>query len=332
MRKITRLVNNKRTGQRLGFLALIVFLGLVVGACVSTIINIDQPGTVVAGDTAHIVLDIQWKETNFDQNMRQVIGICMPKGWDAGNNTKMYLTSEIGDANMSKVPPGAVDPSTGLLWSEAFSKKFGIGPNLIDDMEWIVYWSDVKFFVANQSLVNAKVHINIKTGPDNLMFKPGFAMCEDGDGLSDGFPGYYTSAFGKCLEVLDGEGDIIDFCNPQIGIGEPSNATDNDLITIRYNGTLDETALKNESDVFWCATAYTTSGETIEICAAEDFSKMRKVEDQKWRIDIWPRKYFNLNDNQTLARIEYYFIDRTGGLKTGYGNTADPFKFTFKCK
>lgn len=332
MRKIIRLVNNKRTGQRLGFLALVVFLGLIVGACVSTIVNIDQPGTVIAGDTARIVLDIQWKETNNPRTDRQVIGICVPKSWNAGSNTKMYLTSALGDATMSRVPTGATERSSGLEWETAFSRKFGIGPNLIEDMEWIVFWSDITFFVPNQSLVNAKIYINIKTGPENVMVKPGYAMCETEDGLSDSESGYYTSAFGNCLEVIDGEGDIIDFCNPQIGVGEPSNATENDLITIRYNGTLDTTALKNESEVFLCATAYTSNGETIEVCSSEDIAKMKSVESRRWRIDIWPRRFFNLSDDQTLTRIEYYFVNRAGDLKTGYGNTDDPFKFTFKCK
>src|SRR5690606_1666505 len=223
----------------------VIFFGLIVGACVSTIVNIQQPTIVAAGDTAHIVLDIQWKETNEDHTDRQVIGICVPKSSNAGSNTKMYLVSEIGESGMSKVPAGATEPSSGLEWAEAFTKKFGIGPNLIDDMEWIVFWSDIKFFVANQSLVNAKIFINIKTGPDNLMVKPGYAMCEDRDGLSDSNSGYYTSAFGNCLEVNEGEGDVVDFCNPQIGIGEPSNATDNDIITLKYNALLDTTALSN---------------------------------------------------------------------------------------
>jgi len=332
MQKIFKLINNKRTKRRLGFLSFVIFFGLIVGACVSTIVNIQQPTIVAAGDTAHIVLDIQWKETNEDHTDRQVIGICVPKSSNAGSNTKMYLVSEIGESGMSKVPAGATEPSSGLEWAEAFTKKFGIGPNLIDDMEWIVFWSDIKFFVANQSLVNAKIFINIKTGPDNLMVKPGYAMCEDRDGLSDSNSGYYTSAFGNCLEVNEGEGDVVDFCNPQIGIGEPSNATDNDLITIRYNGLLDETGLKNESEVFLCATAFTSDGETIEVCGSEDIAQLRSIESKRWRIDMWPRKFFNLRDDQTLTRIEYYFVDRTGTFKTGYGNTADPFKFTFKCK
>lgn len=330
--KIYTLINNKRTRQRIGFLSLIVFLGLIVGACVSTIMNINQPESVIAGDTAHIVLDIQWKEINFDQNMKQVIGICVPKSWNVGSNTTMFITSEAGESKMSKIPAGTPEPSSGLEWPAAFMKKFGIGPNLIDDMEWVVFWSDSKFFAGNQATVNGKVFINIKSGSENLMFKPGYAMCEETDGLSDEHSGYYTSAFGTCLEAVEGEGDIIDFCNPKIGIGEPSNATDGDIITLKYDGTLDTTALKNENEVFLCATAFTTNGETIEMCSSADIAKMKSWGDKKWRIDIWPRRFFNLQEGQTLTKIEYYFTNSAGDLKTGYANTLDPFIYAFKCK
>ena len=332
MQNAKKIIARKRLKQKVYFLGIVLLLGMVIAACVSTITNINQPAEVNALDTARIVLGIQWKQTNFDHTDRQVIGICVPKSWDAANNTTMTLSGDAGDAAMNVIPASVVDPATKLPYSQAFMKKFGIGPNLIDDMEWVVFWSDKKFFVANQSLVNGTVYINIKTPNENVQFKPGYAMCEDNDGLSDGFTGFYTSAFGTCMQVVNGEGDLQDFCNPQIGIGEPSNALANDIITLKYDGNLDVSALPAENDIYLCAKAYTTDGTVIDKCVQDDNSKMNIWSPKKWRIDFWPFKYFGLQSGQELSKIEYYFTNSSGTLKTGFANTTDPFIYTFKCK
>lgn len=332
MQKVKILQRFKPARQKIYFVGIVVLLGLVIAACSSTITNIDQPNSVTAGDTAKIILSIQWKLTNFDHNDRQVIGICVPKSWNAGSNTIMKIEGDAGDANMSLIPESAIEPATKLSWSEAFMKKFGVGPNLISDMEWVVFWSDTKFSIPNQSTVAGKVYINIKSSLDNLQFKPGYGMCEDNDGLADNFTGFYTSAFGSCLEVLDGEGDLQDFCNPQIGVGEPSNALANDLITIKYDGNLDISTLSNEQNIYFCAKAYLADGTVVENCNKTDEALLKPWAFKKWRIDLWPFKYFGLQQGQELTRIEYYFTDQSGNLKTGFANTSDPFIYTFKCK
>lgn len=332
MQKVQKIQRFKRIRQRIYFLAVMVLLGLVIAACVSTITNINQPSEINAGDTAKIILSIQWKETNFDHTDRQVIGICVPKSWDAANHTSMRVEGDVGESGMSLVPSSAIEPMTKLPYNEAFMKKFGIGPNLIEDMEWVVFWSDIKFTVPNQSLVNGKVYINIKTSTANLQFKPGYAMCEDKDGLSDEFSGFYTSAFGTCMATVNGEGDLQDFCNPQIGIGEPSNALANDLITIRYDGNLDISALPGETNIYFCAKAYTTDGQILENCNKDEDALLKPWAFKKWRVDLWPFKYFGMQPGQELTKIEYYFTNESGTLKTGFANTSDPFIYNFKCK
>ena len=51
----------------------------------------------------------------------------------------------------------------------------------------------------------------------------------------------------------------------------------------------------------------------------------------KWRIDLWPRKYFNLPSGQQISKIEYYFTNQSGTIKTGFANTLQPFKYVFNC-
>ncbi|MFT3751144.1 MAG: DUF4961 domain-containing protein [Agriterribacter sp.] len=213
-------------------------------------------------------------------------------------------------------------------------KKFGIGPNHISDMEWVVFWTDNKLFVANQTTVKGTIRIAVKTSADYLSFKPGYAMCEDEDGLSDANSGYYQSQFGTCMEVIgsDVNEDVQDFCNAQIGVSEPASATENDIITIKYNGNLDTSILKNRPDIYFCAKAFTAAGDSIEVCQPSEATQLKLFDVKQWRFDFWPKKFFNLQNGVSLTQIKYYFTDETGTIKTGYGNTADPFKFNFKCK
>jgi hypothetical protein len=331
--QVSKPKNKKSLRHKIYFALFIVFAGLVIAACVSTITILNQDSSVTPGDTAHMVINLQWASTNYDRNDRQIVGICVPKGWNAAQNTTMTYKSDVGDGKMVLIPDGITDPATKLSYPAAFAKKFGIGPNYINDMEWVAFWSDVKLSVANQSTVNGQIYINIKTGTDNLSFKPGYAMCEDEDGLSDANSGYYTSLFGDCMLVAAPDADDIqDFCNPQIGVADPASATDNDIVTITYNGSLDTSALKNAGDIYFCAKGYTTTGEVIDKCQQTEATKLTLSGLQQWRIDFWPKKLFNLQQRQSLSKIEYYFMNKEGTIKTGYGNTTDPFKYNFKCK
>ncbi|MFT4153394.1 DUF4961 domain-containing protein [Parafilimonas sp.] len=326
---------NKKSYRRAVYLLLfIAFAGLIITACTSTLTIVSQDATVTPGDSAHMVISIQWSETNYDRTDRQVVAICVPKAWDAANNTTMTYTSDAGNGKMVVIPDGTTEPSTGLAYPTAMMNKFSIGANYINDLEWVAFWSDNKLSVENGKTVNGKIYISIKTGTDYLSFKPGYAICEDEDGLSDANSGYYQSQFGACMEVIgsDATQDVEDMCNPQIGSAEPTSATENDIITIKYNGNLDTSALKNKSNIYFCAKAYTTTGDSMEVCDPSAQTQLTLFDTKQWRIDLWPKKFFSLPNGVSLKQIQYYFTDETGAIKTGYGNTADPFKYTFKCK
>lgn len=326
--------NKKPYRRKLYLFLFIAFAGLIITACVSTLTIVSQDAVVTPGDSAHMVIGLQWSQVNYDRNCRQVVGICVPKSWNVASNTTMTYKSDVGDGKMVLIPDGINEPSSGLPYADAMMKKFGIGPNHISDMEWVVFWTDNKLFVGNQTTVNGTISIAIKTGTDYLSFKPGYAMCEDEDGLSDANSGYYQSQFGICMEVIgnDPNEDVQDFCNAQIGLAEPSNATENDIITIKYNGNLDTSSLKNEANIYFCAKAFTTAGDSIEICEPSAQTQLTPFDIKQWRIDFWPKQFFNLQNGTSLRQIQYYFTNNTGTIKTGYGNTADPFKYTFKCK
>jgi hypothetical protein len=326
--------NKASIRRKIYLLLFIAFAGLIITACVSTLTIVSQDALVTPGDSAHMVIALQWSEINYDRNDRQVVGICVPKSWNAARNTSMTYTSDVGNGKLVVIPDGITEPSTGLSYPTAMMNKFGIGPNYINDMEWVVFWTDNKLFAANQTTVNGTIRISIKTGEDYLSFKPGYAMCEDEDGLSDENSGYYQSQFGTCMEVIGNDltVDVQDFCNPQIGPAEPSSSTLDDIITIKYNGNLDTSALKNQANIYFCAKAFTTTGDSIEVCQPSAQTQLTPFDIKQWRIDFWPKKFFNVPDGVELKQLQYYFTDQAGTLKTGYGNTDAPFKYTFKCK
>ncbi|MFT3751143.1 MAG: DUF4961 domain-containing protein [Agriterribacter sp.] len=107
---------NKKTYRSKIYLFLfIAFAGLIVTACVSTITVVSQDGIVIPGDSAHMVIALQWSETNFDRNDRQVVGICVPKAWNAARNTNMSYTSDAGNGKLVLIPDGINDPASGRL-------------------------------------------------------------------------------------------------------------------------------------------------------------------------------------------------------------------------
>jgi len=331
--QIPIVINKRRFSKKLYLLIFIAVAALIITACTSSITIISQQDHVTPGDTAHMTIRVDWTLINYDRNDRQIIGICVPKSFNAAQNATITYSGDPGKGRFVLIPEGIVDPATKQPYAQAFAKKFGFGPNYINDMEWVAYWSDVKFAVANQTSPGGEIYINVKTGPEYLSFRPGFAMCEDEDGLSDANSGYYTSLFGTCMEVVgSGTDDILDFCNPQIGVADPSNSTENDIITIKYNQSLDTSMLKNQQEIYFCAKAFTNTGDSITVCQQNAASKLTKSGLSEYRIDFWPKKLFNLPAGKTLTRLEYYFTDKSGVVKTGYGNTADPFKYRFKCK
>ncbi len=317
-------------------LAVLMFavVAIAIAACSGILCEIkEQPTSMVAGDSAHFKVYCQWFGTNYDHNNRFVFGMCVPKAWHAGENTTMTLLCSPGAGvpeGMSLMPASNVNPATGTPWSESFRQKFGIGPNYIDELEWVVFQSDLSYTVVGGSNPFGTVSVAIKTSTDNLQFKPGFAFCEDADGTSDFFTFFYGNTWGDCMASVS-DGDLQDFCNRAIGFGEPSTSTKNDILTFKYDANLDTLPLKDENEVYLCATAYTNDGQVIERCSRDEASKLVLWDTKKWRIDMWPAPYFGLHTDQELDRIEYFFTDKTGTIRTGFADSDAPFKYTYKC-
>lgn len=206
--------------------------------------------------------------------------------------------------------------------------------NLVNDLEWVVFRSTKTYDVNNS--VTFQVKLVTKAGPQNMLVNLGYFVGNSYNGLEPpGGDKYHDGKYAR-LSVEKGTGDLIDFVNPQIAMVELAKATDNDIQTVYYDGDLITTPLSTAKKVYFCAKGYTSDGNIIERCEISDKTAFKPTPGiNRFRFDFWPRAFFNLNQNQSLVRIEYFLMDESGSTKVGYGGSqspSDPFKFTFTCQ
>lgn len=305
---------------------------LVIAGCSISIDSIVQASSANAGEILPVKLNVTIT-TNQAQTSKFIVGFLAPKGWSSGQNTTVTFTSDIttGDQTMSLIPAGTPEPKgSGLDWPTLSRNKLGIGGNLIDDVEWVVFASDAAYTVNGNVTVKVTVDLKTKVGNENMMVKLGYMVANSTDGLSG--TDRYSTNFPGCFSVVNGTGDLMDFCNPQLAVVDPNKSLDNDIVSISFDGGVTPTALDGANEIYLCATGYTNDNKVIKVCSQQNSSQLFSQGVNRWRIDLWPRQYFHVTDNQTLTKIEYFFTDKTGNIKVGYGGTAAPFVYTFKCE
>ena len=306
---------------------------VIIVSCSMTIDSVVQPMNISGGQTLPVTLNVK-VTTNTSQTSKLMIAILCPKLWHVAANTHLTFTSDIttGAQQMTVIPAGTSAPQgNGLDWPNLLAQKIGNGGNLINDWEWVAFYSNADFSVGGNVTVNATVKITMPVSNDNLSFKLGYVVANSTDGLSG--TDRYGSFFPGCFKV-DGVGDLVDFCNPQLASVEPRTSLDNDIITINFDGGVAANGLQSATSVYLCATGVTTTGLRINKCAAIAGTKLTSLGVGRWRIDIWPRNFFGLTDVQTLSKIEYFFTDATGATQVGYGGgtSTTAFVYTFKCQ
>lgn len=319
------------------FLVVVVLLALIY-ACSISIVSIDQPSETDAGSEMTVTLDCRIDPEGTNSARALVIGFLVPKVWKAAQNTSIYYTNISMGANnekMTLIPASEKEPKTQITWSDALMQdsRYALMGNIVSELEWVVFRS-TKTYEVNQS-ITFQVKVVTKVGEQNMLVNLGYFIGNNTNGLEP--PGDHKYHDGKYarLKVNNGTGDLIDFVNPQLAMMELAKATDNDLQTIFYDGDLVTTPLSSESKIYVCAKGYTTSGQVIERCAVGADTEFKPMEGvNRFRFDFWPRSFFQLSENQTLQRMEYFLTNATGTIKIGYGGSAlptDPFIFTFNC-
>ncbi|MEH6309162.1 DUF4961 domain-containing protein [Olivibacter sp. CPCC 100613] len=326
----------KRLVRRKYQLTLWSLFSLAIVSCVF-LDGVEQASGVKAGEIFKATLRAHVNAAQERNNVRFVIAVLVPRSWKASENMQIsYSAKDFGSGDMVPVPASVRAPNSdnNAVWPTALKNKFGIGPNLIDDMEWVVFWTGKQYNIKGGDNPVIEAQIQIKSGMQNMKFKFGYFVGSSEDGLNDflGGPGaLYKTLFSDCFEVTDGEGDVQDFCNPPQTFFDPYRATDNDILTLTYDRDILPGPLGDE--IYLCATAQLKDGSTITSCEPLEEHRLTPVEGAAGRFEItfWPRAYFGLSKEQAIDQIHYYFTDLSGEIKIGYGNTDEPFVYSFQC-
>ncbi len=306
---------------------------LIIVSCSMSIDSIVQPSSVNGGDILPVTLNVTIT-TNTTQTSNFMVAVLVPKVWKTAQNATITFISDIttGDQPMTLIPAGTPAPQGGGMdWPTLLASKIGNGGNRLPDYEWVAFYSNTSYSVAGNATIHATVSIKIKTSPDNLAFKLGYCVANSTDGLSssDRYGSFLAGT--NCFQV-NGTGDLIDFCNAQLSNIDPRTSLDNDIITVTFDGGVQSTPLDSVSQVYLCLSGLTDTGDSLSVCTQTDQTKMTPLGLNKWQKDIWPRKLFNLTDNQHLTGLRYFFTDATGNKKVGYGGGSAPFTYTFRCQ
>jgi hypothetical protein len=312
--------------------ALATLVVLIIISCSMSIDSVVQPTSVNGGDVLPVTLNITVK-TDVGQTSKLMIAVLVPKIWNIAQKGSATFTSEnsTGIQQMTVIPSGTVAPnSNGLDWPTNLATKIGSGGNLINEWEWVAFYSNTTYTLGGGNTVKATVSLLLPTTTDNISFKLGYVAANSTDGLSK--TDYYGSYFPSFCFSVNGTGDLIDFCNPQLSAVEPRTSLDNDIITLGFDAGVAANSLDQANNIYLCATGITTAGDSIKVCNTSAANKLVSLGARRWRTDIWPRKFFSLTSSQQLLRIAYYFTDATGAVKVGYGGGTDPFLYTFKCQ
>lgn len=304
---------------------------IVIISCSITINSVTQPATVNAGQPLDVTLNATiYSQANQTSNL--MVAILVPKVWDAATNATMTFTSDItsGAQPMTVIPAGTPAPkANGLDWPTDLLDNIGHAGNLVNEYEWVAFYSNTGYAIATNATVNLTVNIQINVGQANVLFNMAYVVAESGDGLSGS--SYYGTFFPGSVRVM-GSGTLLDFVHPQLSVITPSTALDNDIVTIPFNAGLITNGLSSASQIYLCATGYPHGGDSITVCQQTTQSRLDSVSTGNWQMDMWPRSFFNLSPTQTLDSMHYFFTDQTGTIKVGYAGGATPFSFTFGCQ
>lgn len=321
------------------YLALAVVVVIFLAQCGLTAFTIEMASSGNANEVVNFKLRggteslIDNRVPDPTYSTRLLVGVMVPKSWNARQHAVVSFTSPKGNETMTLIPDSEIEPVSGLSWSNAARKRFGIGPNLFDDFEWLIYRSAKVYTFVNKEDINFDVNVDCKLGPENMIVKLGFYIGSSKENLRPEDTDYTKFAFSDQFEVKNGTGDLIDFVNPQLSKIEPVKSLDNDLITFTFDAGVTNTDLNNSDDLYLCAKAYGENNVLLkEICERTAKTKLTALGGKRYRLDLWPRGFFDLATTDAISHIEYYYTDVTGKLRVGYGNTADPFKFTFICQ
>ena len=281
-----------------------------------------------------------------------VVAYLVPKSWKLAENGKVTYKCDLSEDHeqiitMSVVPASSLPKNGGgRTWVECLTQEYGVGTNVVDDMEWVVFQTDDKYAIINNQFPTYTIWLKTNVGEKNLKFHPGVFVNHTDDGFGGGTDHKKVQFAPECFEVVGGKGDIIDFCNRHYNTVSPMASLQNDLITLSFNGSIAENPLTKAEAIYINGEAHTTGGGVYKITekSAKTLMIRENAYSDNYRITVWPVALFNVPVAEQIDYFNYYFTNADGTVTitqsdddyVNYGTEIPPvkvpLKFAFECE
>ena len=294
-------------------------------------IDVKQPqgdGTMAAkinaGEIATFVMnghiEVAGDQVQYDD--RLIFAILVPKAWKLLENNPQvtYRTTVLETwetvSTMSPIPDTQSPKNMqGYTWPDALMERFGVGTNVLNDMEWVAFKSDKGYHLNNGDKPYFEVTVKCYVGMQNLRARLGFFINRDDDGLSQD-DRYFKASFSDPFTVENGTGTYIDFCTYHYNAVEPLESNQNDFIAFSFIGSAHINDLSATGEVYFNAVAHTDAGNTYEVMARDASTLMKRENSYSstYKKTIWPAGYFGIPEGETITKIEYQFVNADGTI------------------
>lgn len=297
----------------------LIFLTLSIITFLSCVYldSVEYQNTLKAGENTTFTVNMRIDAAE-NRTARLIFSILVPKAWNAAANTTVTYTDTYDESLVKtlSIIPVEISPKNhqGMTWDAALKEKYGVGPNVLDDMEWVTFQSDEVYEVRNGDKHTAKLTVVTKVGPDNMRVKLGFFINHTDDGLG-GSQDHYKVFFSDCIEVVDGDASAyVDFCELHFNSITPSNSTKDDILTIKFQGDIASNMLDNTSEIYLIAKVFTDAFHEYAVTERSAKTRMMNEQGKTYSLTFWPADYFAIPENEEILRIEYYFTNADGSL------------------
>lgn len=281
-----------------------------------------------------------------------VLGVLAPKSWKIAENARITYKCDLAEDHnqlltMSPIPSTSLPKNgQGRTWVECLTQEYGVGTNVLDDMEWVAFQTDDKYSIINNQFPTFTIFITTNVGEKNLKCHLGIFINHTDDGFSGGNDHKTVQFSPDCFEVVDGVGLTLDYCNDHFNKISPMSCLQNDYVTFTFKGSAAENTLAATKEVYLQGTAYTTSGGRYTMDVRDGKSRMvrENAYSDTYNITFWPVDFFGVPEDEVIERIEYYFTNSDGTititqsddnlaqLGTPMPAVKEPFEFHFECE
>lgn len=251
-----------------------------------------------------------------------VVGFLAPRSWKVADNAQVTYKCDLSQDHeqiltMSVIPATSLPKNgSGRTWVECLTQEYGVGTNVLDDMDWVVFQTDDQFDIINNQFPTYTIYIKVKVGEKNLKFHPGIFVNHTDDGFSGGNDHKKVLFSPDCFEVVGGIGEPIDYCSDHFNKVSPMSSLQDDYLTFTFKGSAGDNSLAATADVYLQGKAYTYEGGVYTVNTRSDKTRMMRENaySDTYNITIWPVDYFGVPDDETIDRIEYYFSNSDGTI------------------